>query len=124
MHKAALVFVAALTLAPQAIAQSPEPPPPPPGIAAPGSPPMTPSRPQRRGGKTAPYDGPITCDQPTPQEVRKCMAKNINAVQREIGRKIAESCARQIPTSRGATVTDERLACRYNKLTALLESVK
>jgi hypothetical protein len=69
---------------------------------------------------------PAACDQGLPSDMRKCKAKNVAAVQKAIGKKVAETCQKQ-PLSaggRGPGAADERLACRYDMLTKLLESIK
>ena len=73
----------------------------------------------------APDVAPAACDQGLPQDIRKCKAKNVAMVQRAIGKKVAEICQKQGGGGgmRGPGAADERLACRYDMMTKLLESL-
>lgn len=116
MRKAALVIVLALMATAPAAAQGTAPPP---GAAPDGSPPPAAAR-TRGGAMVAP---PAVCDQGSVQDIRKCKAKNLAALQRAIGRKVAESCQKRLANIRGPSAADERLACRYDMLTQVLQGI-
>jgi hypothetical protein len=124
MRKVALVIAVALTVTAPAVAQDVNPPPPP-GAAPSGGPPPPAARP-RRGAMQAPDFNLAACDQGSPQDIRKCKAKNVAMLQRAIGRKVVETCQKQLGVTgtRGPAAADERLACRYDLLTKLLDSLK
>lgn len=122
MHRAALVITIALTMTAPAVAQDANPPPPPGATPSESSPPPA-GRMMRRGARAAQDLTPAACDQGSPQDIRKCKAKNIAMLQRAIGRKVTETCQKQ-SAGRGPAAADERLACRHDLLTQLLQSIQ
>lgn len=124
MRRAALVIAVALTITAPAVAQDVNPPPPPGATSSESSPP--PGARPRRGARAAPDATPAACDQGSPQDIRKCKAKNLALLQRAIGRKVAETCQKQLRAagSRGRGAADERFACRHDMLTQILQSIQ
>lgn len=125
MRRAALVIAIALSMTASAVAQDANPPPPPGATPSESSPPPA-GRMMGRGARPAPDLTPAACDQGSPQDIRKCKAKNVAMLQRAIGRKVAEVCRKQVSVTgtRGPAAADERFACRYDILTKLLESIQ
>ena len=62
----------------------------------------------------------LTCDQGMIQDQRRCNDKNIAAVQRAIAKKVLDVCRTQTGSRIPAAVD----ACRLDRLSKLLESIK
>ena len=130
MRRAALAIAIALTMTSAAAAQGTSP-----GAGAPGaapSPEMSapPRANPRRGGSAGqgalPASVSASCDQGSDADIRKCKAKNVAALQRALNRKIAESCQKQAGAGgprRNPGAADERLSCRFDTMTRLMQSI-
>ena len=119
MRRAALAFAIALTATSPGAAQGVNPAPgaaPAPGMNAP--PPANPRRNANPAESVA-----AACDQGLPADMRKCKQKNVADLQKALNRKIAEACQKQSSVGRGGPAADERLACRFDMLTKLIQSI-
>ena len=129
MRTAVLAATVTLALSASVFAQGTAPSPADPGqppAAAPSPDAGPPAQRGRRGGRRA-AEGqpPAACDQGSAAEVQKCKAANVKSVQQALNRKIAQTCNKAIAAGggRGRGAADERLACRYDTLNQLLQSL-
>jgi hypothetical protein len=65
------------------------------------------------------------CDKGSMMDIRRCMARSINELNKAIDMKVFDVCAAKVAKggSQGPAAVDERLICRIERLSKILASV-